>query len=315
VSTIDDAGLVTLAQHGDLPALATLFERHRAGLYAAAISMLHDRHEAADAVQDVFVTALTRLATVQDPQAIRGWLGAVLHNACLMRLRRHRPLLLGEPPDRVDPSTDPQQLVANRAVRDTIWSALNTLSDDERVTVMLRHFSRCASYQAIASVTGVPVGTVRSRLNRAHRRLGAALAAQGGTVPDQQRLESQRRADWEGFYRTVIQAPEPRTYRMLFDDDVQVSEWGIIWTGIRDWVALERPAIELGVRAAVVGVLAARDLTVLEIDFANPPEAPGHCPAHSTFVHRLHHGRTKRLAIHYTGINRQRVPEREPVTD
>jgi DNA-directed RNA polymerase specialized sigma24 family protein len=43
------------------------------------------------------------------------------------------------------------------------------------MTAMLRYFSRCRTYQAIAEVTGVPAGTVRSRLNRARARLGTAL--------------------------------------------------------------------------------------------------------------------------------------------
>jgi RNA polymerase sigma-70 factor (ECF subfamily) len=46
-------------------------------------------------------------------------------------------------------------------LRDWIWAALGTLSPDDRLTVMLRYFSRCRGYQAIAAVTGVPVGTVR----------------------------------------------------------------------------------------------------------------------------------------------------------
>jgi hypothetical protein len=53
------------------------------------------------------------------------------------------------------------------------------------------------------------------------------------------------------------------------------------------------------VRAEIVGLAASRDLTVLEIDFTNPPWAPDHCPASSTFVHRLDHGRSARVDIYY----------------
>jgi hypothetical protein len=45
--------------------------------------------------------------------------------------------------------------------------------------------------------------------------------------------------------------------------------------------------------------LASRDVTVVEIDFANPANSPDHCPPHSTFVHRLAGGRSQRLDIHY----------------
>lgn len=297
---VSDAALVIAAQHGQLTALATLFDRHRAGLYAAAIGLLRDPHEAADAVQDTFVTALTRIHTVHDPAAIRGWLRAVAQNACLMRLRQRRPVYVGELPDRADPGHDPDRLIEARFARDAIWASLRSLTEEERITLVLRHFSRCPSYAAIAEVTAVPVGTVRSRLHRAHQRLADALQAQAGsTSHDQQRLESERRANWEGFYEVVLHAPEPRTYRPLFHDDVQVREWATTWTGIHDWIAVERPAIELGVTASVVAVLAAHDITVLEIDFTNPPEAPDHCPPRATFVHRLNRGRTSHLAIHH----------------
>jgi hypothetical protein len=55
----------------------------------------------------------------------------------------------------------------------------------------------------------------------------------------------------------------------------------------------------VGVRAKVIGLVASDDLTVLEIDFCNPPWAAEHCPASSTFVHHLINGRSARLDICY----------------
>lgn len=298
---MSDAALVALAQGGQLAALATLFERHRASLYVTALGMLRDRYEAADAVQDTFVTALMRISSVRDAAAVRGWLRAVVRNSCLMRLRQRRPMPIGELPDDADIDDGPEWHLEHSATREAIWSGLSALGEDERLTLMLRHFSRCTSYDSIAAVTAVPVGTVRSRLHRAHQRLAGELRRHAGGPSDcQLRLESQRRAEWEGFYDVVLHAPERRTYRQLFHDDVLIEEWGVTTRGIDDWVALERPAIELGVTAQVVDVVASYDVTIVEIDFLNPPETPDHCPPHGTFVHRLTEQRTSRLAIHYT---------------
>ena len=293
-----DADLVTLAQCGDVSALATVFQRHRPMLYATAIGILADREEAADAVQDTFVTALTQITSVHDPAAIGGRLrggGQRVPDAAAPTT----PTPMEHLPDLVDPDLDPEQLVLGQATRDWIWSGLAALSADERLTLLLRHFSRCASYQAIAEVTAVPVGTVHgSGLHRAHTRLAHMLqqvAADAGH--DQRRLEAQRLAAWQDFYDVVWQAPEPHTYRSMFQPDVQVRDDAGTWTGIEDWVAEERPAIELGVRAEVVGLTAVADLTLVEIDFTNPVEAPHHCPPRSTFVHRLRRGRTQELAI------------------
>jgi len=237
---------------------------------------------------------------LRDPQAVGGWLHTVLRNTCLMRLRsshRERPLEQVVIPAL---APGPEEVLDEHVLRDWIWAALGTLSPDDRLTVMLRYFSRCRGYQAIAAVTGVPVGTVRSRLNRARSRLGAALlhTAEGAAL-SQASLEAERRAQWEHFYTELHKAPVPRTYRDTYAASVEVRDTAGRWSGIDAWSAHEREAIVLGVRARVVGVWASSDLTILEIDFTNPAPAPDHCPPRSTFVHHLADGRSERLDIHY----------------
>ncbi|HEY7043660.1 MAG TPA: hypothetical protein VH419_08335, partial [Nocardioidaceae bacterium] len=93
--------------------------------------------------------------------------------------------------------------------------------------------------------------------------------------------------------------PEPRTYQELFDADVAVRDPGNAWQGLRAWSAEERTAIELGVRATVVDVVTCRALTIVEVDFTNPPAWPDHCPSRSTFVHHLEAGRSRQVSIYY----------------
>ena len=300
ISQARDAELAALARAGEVEALAVLLERYRPSLYAAAIRLLRDRDDALDAVQDTCVVALARLGVLRDPQAVGGWLHTVLRNTCLMRLRsshRERPLEQVVIPAL---APGPEEVLDEHVLRDWIWAALGTLSPDDRLTVMLRYFSRCRGYQAIAAVTGVPVGTVRSRLNRARSRLGAALlhTAEGGAL-SQASLEAERRVQWEHFYAELHKAPVPRTYRDTYAAGVEVRDTAGCWSGIDAWSAHEREAIVLGVRARVVGVWASSDLTILEIDFTNPARAPDHCPPRSTFVHHLADGRSERLDIHY----------------
>ena len=300
ISQASDAELATLACAGEAEALAALLERYRPSLYAAAIRLLRNRDDALDAVQETCVVALVRLGLLRDPEAAGGWLHTVLRNACLMRLRRHhRDRPLGQV---LVPASapGPEEVLDEHALRDWVWAALGTLTPDDRLTVMLRHFSRCHSYQAIAAVTGAPVGTVRSRLNRARSRLGTALLQTAeGTALSQASLEAARHAQWEHFYAELHQAPVPRSYRDTYATDVEVRDTAGRWSGISAWSAHEREAIVLGVRAQIVRIWASSDLTILEIDFINPVRAPDHCPPRSTFVHHLVGGRSKRLAIHY----------------
>jgi RNA polymerase sigma factor (sigma-70 family) len=297
-----DAQLVSLARAGEVEALAVLLERYRPSLYAAALALVHDREDAADLVQETCTVAVARLGSLRDPDAVGGWLHAVLRNACLMHLRRDRTGVPIDPPDGGAPVPGPEQALEQQALRDWIWTALDAIPDDERLTLILRHFTRCSSYGAIAALTGVPVGTVRSRLNRARRRLAAALdRAAEGAQRDQGALEAARRREWEHFYRALHAVPEPRTYGDLYAPRVRVRDGIGSWSGIERWAAEEREAIVLGVRATVTGLLASPDLTILEIDFHNPPRAPDHCPPSSTFVHHLVDGRSARLDIYYPG--------------
>jgi hypothetical protein len=194
----------------------------------------------------------------------------------------------------------PEEVFDEHALRDWAWAARGRLSPDERLTVMLRYFSRCHSYQAITAVTAVPVGTVRSRLNRARSQLNAALRQTAdGTWLSQATLEAQRLAEWKHFYTELHQAPVPRTYRDTYTAGVEVSDTAGRWNGIGEWSAHEREVIVLGVWAQIVGIWASSDLTILEIDFTNPTQAPDHCPPRSTFIHHPADGRSERLDIHY----------------
>lgn len=297
---MSDAALVARARAGEVEALAALLERYRPSLYAVAIGLLHSRDEALDAVQETCVIALVKLGTLRDPAAVGGWLHRVVRNACLMRLRRNER---ETPTAEVDVPASvpaPEEAIDQLALRDWVWAAISTLTPDDRATVMLRYFSRCQSYEAIASVTGVPVGTVRSRLHRVRSQLSSALRnTASGTALAHVDLERSRRSDWEGFYAEVHEAPVPNTYRSTYAPEVEVTDRVGRWRGVEEWSAHEREAIDIGVRANIVGLVASRDVTVLDIDFTNPDWADDHCPPRSTFVHRLAAGRSRRLDIHY----------------
>jgi Sigma-70, region 4 len=218
-----------------------------------------------------------------------------------MRLRRRREL----PVDYVevaDAMASPEELVEQHALGEWVWRAIDSLSADERITVMLRYFTRCAGYAEIARVTAVPIGTVRSRLHRARTRLADSLAdSAAGASMNSGRADADQYARWADFYRTVHDRPVAATYRELYAHDVDVRDTVGHWVGLSDWSAHEREAIALGVRARLLSVLASGTVTVLEIDFSNPPDWPDHCPPHATFVHRFREGRSVSLSIHYPG--------------
>ena len=146
--------------------------------------MLGHGPQAEDAVQDTFLIALRRIGELRDPAAARAWLAAILVNVCRGQLRR---------PDarssrgRAVGSAGPRQRQRgdrDGALRDWVWTALERLSEPLRLAVMLRYFTGASSYEAIADVCGVPVGTVRSRLSAAKRKLAEELLETAATAHD-----------------------------------------------------------------------------------------------------------------------------------
>lgn len=295
-----DADLARRALAGDAEALARVLERYRPSLYAAAVGLLRNREDARDAVQEAYVVALARISSLRDPAAVGGWLHRVVRNVCLMRMRSQTLAVPSTDVAVRDVAPSLEEAFERLVLRDWVWKAIGELTPEDRITVMLRHFARSSSYEAIAALTGVPVGTVRSRLNRARTLIATALQREAADPRlSCGEVERNRRAEWEGFYAELHETPLPRTYRAMYAPDVEVTDRMGRWQGIREWSDHEREAIMLGVRAQIVGIVASAEITVIEIDFANPVWASDHCPARSTFVHRLADGRSKRLDIHY----------------
>lgn len=83
-----DSQLVAAHLAGDRGALAGIYDRYSAALYDTAAAMLHDRHEAGDVMQDVFVMAAQKLGQLRDPERLKPWLFAILRNEVYRRTKR-----------------------------------------------------------------------------------------------------------------------------------------------------------------------------------------------------------------------------------
>jgi RNA polymerase sigma-70 factor (ECF subfamily) len=296
--TPSDGELVRAARAGDVARLGELLERYRAPLHAGALRFLgHGRAE--DAVQETFVIALRRIGDVRDPDAVGGWLHAVLRNVCLMAVRRdasdaHERLLAAKSSE-VERSVE--EVVDSLALRDWVWTALSHLPPALQATAMLRWFGSHPSYAEVAAILGVPVGTVRSRLNEAKRRLADELLASAGLSHDGARRARERgvalyggalddSVRWDEFVRTfsadvvVVRAP---------GDEVH---------GRRAVASVVRAYPEAGVELRPTRVLSGEQVTILEGRFVG--SHPYGCPPDTAQVH-FHRpdGLTDRVRLYY----------------
>jgi RNA polymerase sigma-70 factor (ECF subfamily) len=171
-----DQFLVLRCQAGDQRAFAELFDRfhERTRLY---LLRLLGRTEAEDVQQEVWLGVYRRISGLANPAAFRTWLFQVTRNQAvdfLRKRRRHEELLssVAQTPEKNDPTTEDDLL--NRVDAGIVDEAVQGLTAPLRETVHLRYWEDL-SYSEIALVTGQPIGTVRSRLHHARKRLSRAL--------------------------------------------------------------------------------------------------------------------------------------------
>ena len=168
------ADLVTRAQRGDQQAFGVLAERHYARLQRAAVGILRDPHVAEDATQNALVSVWRDLPKLRDPARFEGWSYRLLVRACYAEAKRV-PRTMGDDTMAVE---EPTTGDAYGAVlhRDELERGFERLSIDHRAVIVLRHLLDLPVEQ-VAEALDIPIGTVKSRLNRAMEVLRSAIEA------------------------------------------------------------------------------------------------------------------------------------------
>lgn len=181
---IDETALVARACAGDAKAFEVLVHRYQGRLLQAMMYICGSLQEAEDVVQETFIQAYLKLHTFGNMSRFYTWLYRIAINFALSRKRKRRERLsldfgkeqLGcEPIDDEDLSPDKSMLQAETG--QIVQLAIAALSEDHRVIIVLRDLHDL-SYEAIADVLGINLGTVRSRLNRARTQLKSILESQ-----------------------------------------------------------------------------------------------------------------------------------------
>ncbi|WP_204057182.1 RNA polymerase sigma factor [Microbispora corallina] len=293
--------LARAAQQGDLQSLGLLLTIHYAGMYAVAYRILGNGADAEDVCQDAAITAMARLTDLRDPAAAGPWLKAIVRNNCIVRLRTRLPVPVGLPDDSalMACADDPAEIIERHATRDWIWDGLMGLTPALRDAAILRYFTRMNSYQEIARACGVPVGTVRSRLSEARRRLAEALPETvAGRHRDVGALTAERREEAIALLSSVPSATPQAFFGGRWSPYAE-----IIWPkgdrriGLSSLFEAFASDYADGVRYRVTNVVAGPDITVWENQFVNPPEDPDHCPPAATWLLRESEGRIQSVRL------------------
>src|SRR5512133_4060817 len=175
--------LIQRAQKGDHEAFAALVIEHQRYVYNLGRRVLKNEEEALDLAQETFVRAWTALPNFRGQSQFRTWLYRIVTNLCYNRLPNLRRSLtdlgddvIAELPE-TDPAFDnPARGLESRELRSHLHNAIENLDENYRLLISLRYQNEL-SYEEIATMLNLPLGTVKTGLFRAKEQLRHALEA------------------------------------------------------------------------------------------------------------------------------------------
>lgn len=197
-----DEELVERAKGGDQTAFGELVVRYQNKIYTLCVRTIGDRDEGADLAQEAFFKAWQAISSFQGESSFSTWLYRLTINVCLdaMRKRSRRQSIDGaisldddeqtwqEP---ADFSQEPQQRLEKLELQDAVERGLQELPEHHRRPLILREISGL-SYQEIAKVLDLDLGTVKSRIARARLHLRKILLRQGNIFQEEASNDKER---------------------------------------------------------------------------------------------------------------------------
>jgi len=186
LQTVEDEMLIARFKAGEQEAFDRLMAAHMDQVFGLAWSVLHDREDALDATQEVFIKLHAAFPRFGSASNLSGWLYRVCLNHCIDVKRRARNAgceLTEEEWDRLRGSDrdDPGWSAMNKELRQAIRQAVDQLPPRQRAAFVLRHYE-FMSLQETAEVMGCTVGAVKAHLSRATAHLRSRLAGYVGVA-------------------------------------------------------------------------------------------------------------------------------------
>lgn len=181
LAELPDVDLLRAHVDGDPSAFSVLVARHRDRLWAIALRTRRNPEDAADALQDAYISAFRRAGSFRGDSLVTTWLHRVVVNACLDKLRRNRVRAAEPLPDNpgragemafAEPHIDPFE---QREQADEVAAALGRLNVDQRAALVLVDMEGYSVDEA-AGMLGCASGTVKSRCARGRAKLAPLLS-------------------------------------------------------------------------------------------------------------------------------------------
>lgn len=178
-----DEQLARKASGGDMKSFDELVLRYHKKVMNTAYGMLSDYHDACDAAQEVFLRVYKSLSSFRENAAFSTWLYRITVNVCsdiLRKRKKHMAVSLdktdddGAAHDIPDTGDTPDECAEKNELQKAVRAAVAELPDEYRTVLTLYEFEG-VPYEQISEVLKCPIGTVKSRINRAKKQLRKKL--------------------------------------------------------------------------------------------------------------------------------------------
>jgi RNA polymerase sigma factor (sigma-70 family) len=187
---VDEADRAVLARiaNGELDALEELYDRYKTMAFSIAYRITNDVTLAEDVVQDAFLGAWRNAARyIEGRGSVKTWLLSIVHHRAIDAIRRRRPTTQLPEREEVPPASltipDVWAEVSAGLDADAVRGALAVLSDVQREAIELAYFGGLTQ-QEIATRTGIPLGTIKSRMRLGLLAMRRSLTGQEGSGRD-----------------------------------------------------------------------------------------------------------------------------------
>ena len=177
IPAVSDQDLVTGTLNGTGQDFESLVSRYERAVYNLALRMLRNPEDAKDATQEAFFKAFRSLRTFKTGAKFSTWILAIAYNTSCDRLAKRRHYANTELPERADPSPGPAEEAEREDDARRLRIAIDALPDKYRAVITLYHLQG-KQYDEIATILGVPMGTVKTHLFRAKELLRRRLAGE-----------------------------------------------------------------------------------------------------------------------------------------
>jgi RNA polymerase sigma-70 factor, ECF subfamily len=185
MADFDEQSLIERCRSGDDTAFGELVDRYKNLVYALVYRMIPDRSRTDDLAQDVFLKVHRGLPYFRGEARLSTWIYRIVQNVCAQARSQRRPEVPLETDARGrvrgDPGA-PDGAFADLETRDRLEKAIQQLPDNYRLLIAA-HYLQGVQYEDLADALDIPLGTVKTHLHRAKRRLREILEPEGRPRP------------------------------------------------------------------------------------------------------------------------------------